>query len=381
MVAEPSWTLGIEEEYFLVEQESGALITKRPPGLIEKVMELRHGFVSKELLSSQIEVATVVCRDVKYLRADIGLLRMAVTEAANEYGLAPIAASAHPFANWKKVEVSEGERYQGLAADLQDVARRMAISGLHVHVGIEDPELRIDLMNQATYFLPHLLSLSTSSPFWEGRDTGLKSYRTSVFGSMPRTGLPERFGSWADFKHNVDVLVQSGIIEDSTKIWWVIRPSERFPTVEMRVTDLPTKMEDSVAIAAVYACILRMLWRLRMGNQCWRGYSNFLLSENLWRSQRYGISDSLIDYQKCALVPFSVLAEELLELIEPDAEALNCAEEIEHVRTICRRGTSADRQLAVYRRALDDGATDDEAIKAIVDMLIADTMAPPQPEA
>ncbi|MCY4458313.1 MAG: YbdK family carboxylate-amine ligase, partial [Acidimicrobiaceae bacterium] len=200
---EPSWSLGIEEEYLLVDCESGALVTKQPPGLLEKVADLRHGMVAKELFSSQIEIATGVCSDMRFLRADIGLLRLAVAEAAGEYGLAPIAASSHPFAKWAQLEHSSGERYQALAADLQEVSKRLIISGLHVHVGIDDPELRIDLMNQIGYFLPHMLAMSTSSPFWEGRDTGLKSYRTAVFASTPRTGFPEKFSSWSEFKRHV----------------------------------------------------------------------------------------------------------------------------------------------------------------------------------
>ena len=377
MYEEPSWSIGVEEEYLLVHQDSGDLIAKQPPGLIEAVADLRHGQVSKELFSSQIEIGTGICTDMRYLRADIGLLRIAVTEAANEYGISPIAASAHPCARWESQQVTEGERYQALAHDLQGVTSRMVISGLHVHVGIEDPDLRIDLMNQVSYFLPHLLALSTSSPLWEGRDTGLKSYRGSVFGALPRTGLPERFDSWGEFERHVSVLVNAGIIEDSTKIWWDIRPSERYPTLEMRVTDLPTKMEDTIAIASLYLCVLRMLWRLRVGNQRWRNYSNLLLAENIWRAQRYGVGDRLIDFGRSVLVPFEDLLTEIIELVRPDAEALRCEAELEHILTICRRGTSADRQLAVYRQALQDGADNDEAIKAVVDMLIADSLAPP----
>ncbi len=378
MADEPAWSIGIEEEYLLVERETGALITEQPPGLLEKVADLRHGMVARELFSSQLEIATGICTDVKYLRADIGLLRLAVTEAAAEHGLAPIAASSHPFARWRQQQVTEGERYQALAADLQGVGRQLLISGLHVHVGIEDPDLRIDLMGQAAYFLPHLLALSTSSPFWEGRDTGLKSYRMAVFRTLPRTGLPEKFDSWSDFRRHVEVLVQAGIIEDSSKVWWDIRPSERYPTLEMRVTDLPTRMEDTIAVASMYVCLLRMLWRLKLENRRWRSYANFLVSENLWRAQRYGIGDSLIDFGKGELVPVPDLVEEIIELVRPDAEALDCVAEVEHARTICERGTSADCQLAAYREALEGGATDDEALKAVVDALIADTIAPPQ---
>ena len=378
MADEPAWSIGIEEEYLLVERESGELVTEQPPGLMEKVADLRYGLVSRELFSSQIEIGTGICTNMKYLRADIGLMRLAVAEAAGEHGLAPIAASAHPFARWHQQRYSEGERYRALTEDLQGVTRRLVISGMHVHVGIEDPDLRIDLMGQATYFLPHLLALSTSSPFWEGRDTGLKSYRMSVIGTLPRTGLPEKFDSWSDFKRHVEMLVRAGIIEDSSMVWWDIRPSERYPTLEMRVTDLPTRMEDAIAIASMYVCVLRMLWRLGLENRRWRSYANSLLSENLWRAQRYGVGDRLIDFGKAELVPLPDLVEELIELLRPDAEALGCVVELEHTRTICRRGTSADRQLAVYKEALNAGATDDEALKAVVDTLIADTVAPPQ---
>ena len=377
MIEEPSWTVGVEEEYLLVERDTGALIRTQPRGLMEQVSSLHHGIVSPEFFSSQIEIGTEVCTNMQDLRAEIGLLRIAVAEAAAEYGLAPIAVSTHPFAQWEEQQVTRARRYQELAEDLQGVIRRLVISGLHVHVGIEDPELRIDLMGQVTYFLPHLLALSGSSPFWEGRNTGLKSYRPSVFGAAPRTGLPEQFSSWAEYQRHVDVLVAAGIIEDSSKVWWDIRPSARYPTLEMRVTDLPTRMEDTTSIAALYVCILRMLWRLRMENQRWRTYANFLVSENLWRAQRYGVHDRLIDFGRGVLVPFSELMEELIALVMPDAEALGCVSEVEHVRTITSRGTSADHQLTVYHRALESGASEDEAMHAVVDTLIANTISKP----
>ncbi len=375
MIEEPAWTIGIEEEYLLVDRDTGALVRTQPAGLMEKVSSLRHGLVSPELFSSQIEIGTEVCHNIKDLRADLGLLRIAVAEAANEYGLAPIAVSTHPSAPWAKQQVTEGKRYQAIAEDMQGVIRRLLISGMHVHVGIEDPELRIDLMCQATYFLPHLLALSTSSPFWGGTNTGLKSYRMSVFRTLPRTGLPEHLNSWAGYQRHVDVLVAAGVIEDSSKVWWDIRPSGRYPTLEMRITDLPTRMEDTIAIAAVYRCILRMLWRLRVENQRWRIYANFLVSENVWRAQRYGVQDRLIDFGKGTLVPFDELVEELITMLRPDAEALDCVKEVEHIRTICQRGTSADRQIAVYNKALDQGASEEEALRSVVQTLITDTLA------
>ena len=376
MTDEPAWTMGIEEEYLLVERDSGALITKQPPGLLEQVADLRHGLVARELFSSQIEIGTAVCSNMQELRADLGLLRIAVSEAAAEHGMAPIAASSHPFARWLQQEYTDAERYQALTADLQGVTRRLVVSGMHVHVGIEDPDLRIDLMDQIAYFLPHLLALSTSSPFWEGRNTGLKSYRMSVMETLPRTGLPEKFGSWSEFKRHTDVLVRAGIIADSSMVWWHIRPSERYPTLEMRVSDLPSRMEDTIAVAALYVCLLRMLWRLKLENRRWRSYANFLLAENLWRAQRYGVEGRLMDYGRGVLVPFEELLDELLELVAPDAEALGCVAEVEHTRTIRERGTSADRQLAAYHQALESGATEDEALAAVVQTLIAETMAP-----
>ena len=374
MIEEPAWTLGVEEEYLLVEIETGDLVRSQPEGLMKKVKDLRYGLVSPEFFASQIEIGTTVCENIQDLRAEIGLLRLAVAEAAKEYGLAPIAVSTHPYARWEKQQVTAAPRYQAIARDLQGVIRRLVISGLHVHVGIEDPDLRIDLMGQVTYFLPHLLALSASSPFWEGKDTGLKSYRPSVMTTLPRTGLPEPFSSWTDYERHVNVLVSAGLIEDSSKIWWDIRPSGRYPTLEMRATDLPTRMDDVAAIAAAYVCLLRMLWRLRSDNQRWRTYSNFLVSENAWRAQRYGVKGELVDFGKGVLVPFEDLVEELIELVAPDAEALGCTTEIQHLRTICREGASADRQLAVYNQAIESGADPEEALRAVVNALIEDTL-------
>ena len=306
--------------------------------------------------------------------ADLARLRSAVVGAADKHGLAPIAASTHPFARWQEQQVTDADRYRELAADMQAVMRRLMISGMHVHVGIEDPELRIDLLGQAAYFMPHILALSTSSPFWSGMETGLKSYRKTVFKAAPRTGLPENFASWGEYQRHVAVLVDAGIIADASKIWWDIRPSIRYPTLEMRVADLPSRIEDSVCLAAIYICILRMLWRRRLKNQRWRSYANFLVEENLWRAQRYGVDNGLIDFGKGEIVPFTALTEELITVLRPDAEALDCVEELEHARTIVHRGTSADLQLATYRSALEDGASEHEAMNAIVDALMAETV-------
>jgi carboxylate-amine ligase len=245
---------------------------------------------------------------------------------------------------------------------------------MHVHVGIEDPDTRVDLMNQVLYFIPHMLALSTSSPFWNGKDTGLRSYRTSVFRAVPRTGMPDEFDSWAEYQRHVDVLVEAGVIEDATKLWWDLRPSARYPTLELRSNDICTNVEDTLAVAAMYVSLLSMLYRRRVQNQRWRIYSRMLIEENVWRAQRYGISDSLIDFGKSELVPYPQLLEEIIHLVRKDAKMLDCEDELAHARTIVDRGTSADSQLRVYNGAISEGATTDEALVKVVDWLIAETV-------
>ncbi len=260
-----------------------------------------------------------------------------------------------------------------LARDMQAVARRLVICGMHVHVGVEDPDLRLDLMNQAVYFLPHLLALSTSSPFWRGEDTGLMSYRLAVFDELPRTGLPEVFESWAEYRRHVGVLVNAGLIEDATKMWWDIRPSERFPTVEMRVTDVCPLLEDAVCVAALFHSVVAMLHRYRRGNLRWRRYARMLVDENRWRAQRYGLDEGMVDFGRGELVAFADLIDELLDLLAPDARALGCEAEAAHAREIVRRGTSAHRQRAVFVEATGDGASREEALARVVDLLVEET--------
>ena len=261
-----------------------------------------------------------------------------------------------------------------LARDMQAVARRMIICAEHVHVGLDDDELRLDLMGQAAYFMPHLLALSTSSPFWRGENTGLKSYRLAVFDELPRTGLPEQFDSWGEYKRHLDIMVSSGLIEDATKIWWDVRPSARFPTLEMRITDICTRLEDAMTIAALYLCILGLLYRLKRRNQRWRRYANLLVHENRWRAQRYGFDEGLVDFGRGELVPYADLLEELIELTAEDQERFGCRAEVLHAREILARGTSAHWQLATYQKALDAGADKHAALVEVVDMLIGETL-------
>ena len=260
---EPSFTIGIEEEYLLVDKASRNLANDPPKAIMEACEKKLAKQVSPEFLRCQIEVGTTVCKSVQEARKELAHLRGTIAEISGEHGLAPIAASTHPFARWEDQHHTDKERYNALARDMQVVIRRMLICGMHVHVAVEDDALRIDLFNQLAYFLPHLLALSTSSPFWQGMQTGLNSYRLSVFKEMPRTGLPEEFDSPGQYQRTVDVLVKAGVIEDATKVWWDLRPSARFPTLEMRVTDTCTRLDDAIAIAAMFRCLTRMLYRLR----------------------------------------------------------------------------------------------------------------------
>jgi len=370
---EPSFTFGIEEEYHLVDRTTRALAAA-PQELMDACQAHLGGQVSPEFLKSQIEIGTPVCRSFWDVRQHLAGLRRTVAEVAGAHGLAPIAASTHPFALFRDQSHTEKDRYQALAQDLQVVGRRLVISGMHVHVGIDDDELRIDLMNQVRYFLPHLLVLSTSSPFWQGQNTGLKSYRLSIMDEMPRTGMPGRFSSWDEYQRTIAVLVKGGVIEDATKIWWDLRPSHRFPTLEMRITDVCTRLDDAVAIAALFVCLCRMLYRLRRANQSWRTYPAFLLEENRWRAQRYGVQGSLFDFGIGTLVPFQDLLSEIQALIAEDAAALGCRAEVARASEIVNQGTSADRQLATYERLLADGASQPDALNGVVDMLIEETL-------
>jgi carboxylate-amine ligase len=372
MPSPPAFTFGIEEEYHLVDRQSRDLAAA-PAAMIEAGHQRLGDRVSPEFLRSQIEIGTPVLTSFADARGELQRLRGEIVRLAGEHGLAPIAAGTHPFADWSGLETSPKERHRALAADLAVVGRRLVICGMHVHVGIEDPELRIDIMNQARYFLPHLLVLSTSSPFWMGRDTGLKSFRVALFKQSPRTGMPGRFSGWDEYQRAVDVLVRAGVMEDASKIWWDLRPSARFPTLEMRLTDVATRLDDALSIAALYVCICRMLWRLRRSNVIWRTYPVFLMEENRWRAQRYGVGGTLFDLGKGELVPYPALLEEILALIGEDAEALGCRREVEHARIIAAEGTSADRQLAVHALSRASGADDMAALHAVVDHLVAET--------
>ena len=368
-MSDPDFTIGIEEEYLLVDRDSLDL-AEPPEALLEECLSDIEGQVSPEFLQCQIEIGTKVCATIGEAREDLRRLRASVAKHAANHGLAPIAASCHPFADWKQLHHTNKERYNALERDLAGVARRMLICGMHVHVGVANDELRTDLTNQFPYFLPHLLALSCSSPYWQGQDTGLASYRMTIFDNLPRTGLPPRFSSWAEYHRSVDTLIELGLIEDTTKIWWDLRPSARFPTVESRICDVTPRMEHTLTLAALTQAMMRMLWRLSRKNQRWRIYDRFLVSENRWRAQRYGIGEGLIDFGRREIVPVAGLIDEILELIAEDTDALGSTKDAERARDIIKTGNSADNQRRVFAEATAAGKDADAAMRDVVEHLI-----------
>jgi carboxylate-amine ligase len=373
--AEPPFTVGIEEEYLLVNLDTRDVNENPPAALLRECTERGGNQISPEFLRSQLEVSTCVCQSIAEVRADLARLRSIVVDVSSKYGLAPIAASTHPFGSATRQMPTEKEQFFALAREMQVAARRLMVCGMHVHVGVDDDDLRVDLMNQLSYFVPHLLALSCSSPFWEGERTGLMSFRLTLFSSLPRTGLPDRFSSYADLRRHLDMLIRNGVIENTTKIWWDVRPSPRYPTLETRVMDCCTSIDDAMCLAALVVCLVRCLYRLRERNQTWRHYPNLLIAENRWRAMRYSFDEQLLDLARGELVPFAQLAEELGALVREDAEVLGCRPEIEHLRTILSRGTSAHRQLRTFDDARTAGATHREALQAVVDFLIQETAA------
>lgn len=368
-LTDPSFTIGIEEEYLVVDAETLDL-ADTPDALMKECVETLGKKVSPEFLRCQIEVGTGVSQTVAEAREDLAALRRGVKSLCNKHGLEPIAASTHPFADWDRQHFTDKERYRTLEKDLAGVARRMLICGMHVHVGLDDDDLRIDLLNQFSYFLPHLLALSVSSPFWEGRETGLHSYRLSVFDNLPRTGLPPVFQSFAGYQQAVNTLIDADIIEESSKIWWDLRPSSHFPTLESRICDVSPRLEDAATLAALTQSTMRMLYTLRRENKRWRQYDRFLLEENRWLAQRYGTTKGLIDFGIGEVVPFNRILEEWMEMIRPHAEELGCLKEAERAFDMLEAGTSSTRQMKVYHSAKEGGASDRDAQKEVVRALI-----------
>jgi glutamate---cysteine ligase / carboxylate-amine ligase len=360
------FTLGVEEEFQIVDPQSGELRSHVSELLASSAPALGEQ-IKRELHQSIVEVGTQICTDVSELREEIFRIRRELSNAAERVGLGVAAAGTHPFSRWEDQVLSPGVRYDSIVEELQQLARSLLIFGLHVHVGIPDRSMMIDLMNEVRYFLPHLLALSTSSPFWMGRDTGLKSYRTTVFRRFPRTGVPDHFGSWSEYENYIQLLVDLHSIDDAKKIWWDVRPHPTFGTLEFRVCDVTTRPEAAVMIAALVQAIVVKLYRLRVRNQGFRLYRRALIEENKWRAARYGLDGKLIDFGRRAEVPMRELALELLEFIDDVVDDLGSRRDIEYIHTVLREGTSADRQLAVFRQTHD--------LKAVVQYLIKETRA------
>ena len=373
-ISEPAFTLGVEEEYLLVDRTSRDLVSDPPAELMQECSRLLAEHVSPELMRAQIEVGTPVCHSLAEVRDNLKRLRGTIAEVSSRFGCAPIAVSTHPFARWLEQKQTEKQRYLELTAEMQAAARRLLICGMHVHVGVEDEELRIDLMNQMSYFLPHLLAMSCSSPFWGGEDTGLKSYRLTVFDALPRTGLPEQFASYAEYERHIRVLTNAGLIEDASMIWWDLRPSASFPTVETRIMDVVTNLEHALSLVALTVCLMRMLYRARIRNQRWRVYAGMLINENRWRAMRYSFDEGLIDLARGEVVPFPDLLAEILEFVEEDADHLGCQDEVMGLGSILEAGTSAHNQVGQYQQAIAQGASSEQALQVVVDWLIEQTV-------
>ena len=359
------FTLGIEEEFQIVDPKTRELRSHVSEFLEEGKMILGEQ-IKPEMIQSMIEVGTGICKNIQEARVDITRLRSIISGLAGKTGLAIVAASTHPFSHWEDQKIYDDERYSLLVQELQNVARSLLIFGLHVHVGVADLDRRIHIMNAARYFLPHVLALTTSSPFWVGHNTGLKSYRSEVFKQFPRTDIPDHFDSYSSFQRYVDLLVRTGCINDGKKIWWDLRPHPVFPTLEFRICDIPTRVDDTVAIAALFQAIVAKLTKLIEKNLGFRLYRRMLIQENKWRAVRWGIDGKMIDFGKQKEVPTRDLILELLEFVDDVVDELGSRKEIEHIHTILERRTSAEEQLRVFEETKD--------LNAVVDRLIELTM-------
>jgi glutamate---cysteine ligase / carboxylate-amine ligase len=362
------FTLGIEEEFQIVHNETRELRSYVSQLLEEgKQNAILRERVRPEMHQSVVETGTGICRDIRQARDEVTELRGSLRDLAKKEGLSIVAAGTHPFSDWKKQEITDGVRYKNIVEDLQDVARANLIFGLHVHVGIKDRDTAMALANQVRYFLPHILALSTSSPFWLGRNSGLKSIRSEIFKRFPRTGIPGDFPSYSSFQSYVDLLVKTGCIDNAKKIWWDVRAHPFFDTVEIRICDMTTRIDDTVAIAALIQAVMGKLYLLYRRNLGFREYARELIEENKWRAVRYGLDGQLIDFGKQEQVPVRDLIGELLEFVNEAADVLNSQRELDRIRVILREGTSADRQLAVHTRS-------GGSFNAVVDDLMAQSI-------
>jgi len=363
-------TVGVEEEYQIIDASGelhshiDTLLAAAAPRLGDKV--------KREMMQSVVEVGTTICENVEEAREQLAEMRQTLAELLKPEGMRIACAGTHPFSRWNEQQITDNERYKMLEEELQDVVRSLVIFGLHVHVAIPNPELRIEVLNEARYFLPHLLALSTSSPFWMGRNTGLKSYRSVIWSNFPRTGIPPDITSYDEYQNYVELLVKTGSIDNGKKIWWDLRAHPSFPTLEFRVCDMPTRLEETICLAALMQAVCAKLLKLRAGNLGFRKYMPALIAENKWRAIRYGIDGNLIDFGKQAEVPMRDLAIELVEFVDDVVDELGSRQAVEYVHTILAEGTSADRQLKVLQNGGDT--------RAVVELLAAETVGAAVPD-
>lgn len=361
----PSLTIGIEEEYQIIDPKTRELRSYITQLLEADKLQLREQ-VKAELHQSMVEVGTEVCKTPAEARAELIRLRKHIIDLAGHNGLVIAAAGTHPFSSWLKQEITPFERYLGVKQDMADLAQQLLIFGTHVHIGIEDREFLIDAMNVARYFVPHVLCLAASSPFWEGRRTGLQSYRSIIFRSFPRSGIPPVFGSWGELSHLVETLVKTRCIPDGTKLWWDIRPNWRYPTLEFRICDVCTRVDEAICIAAIFQAIIAKLWKLRRDNMTFRVYPTALIEENKWRAVRYGLGGRLLDLGKQEELPARALIRELIEWFLGDVlDELGTRKEVEYAFRILDEGNSAERQDRVFEKTGD--------LKAVVDHMVRET--------
>lgn len=371
-----NFTFGIEEEFFVVSEDTQLLEPHAHEAFLARAKKLSGGTIGRELLQSQVEAVTPVCETAEQARAHLKRSRSALAAAGREHGLSVMSAGTHPTADWPRQLQTEKKRYDAVMLELQILGLRNLVCGMHVHVEVPDDDLRLDVMRRSIPFLPILLALSTSSPFWRGMNTGFSSYRMTSYDELPRTGLPPLFTDWLQYRGYIEALREAGVIRDPSYIWWAVRPSHKYRTLELRIPDACTSLEDALTVAALYRCLVCALVADRTINSGINSPGRALAKENKWRVQRFGLSAELIDpFREHAGSDTPSAARRLVELLHKQAAALDCVAEVERVETILKRGTSADRQLAIYRNAMDEGRSEGEALQRVKAWLQEETLA------
>lgn len=358
------FTIGIEEEFMIINPETRELVSHMHE-VVEGGMTILNEQVKAEMHKAVVEVGTNICHDVKEARREVKHLRSIISAIAKKQNCLIGAAGAHPFSRWQDAMITDHPRYQEIVNEMQDAARSNLIFGLHVHVGIDSRQTGVQIMNAVRYFLPHIFALSTNSPFWLGRNTGYKSYRTKVFDKFPRTGIPENFTSASEFDEYIALLVKTNCIDNGKKIWWDLRLHPVFSTLEFRICDVPMRLDETIALAAIMQAVVAKQHKLMQENLTFRTYKRALINENKWRAARYGVEGKLIDFGKEAEVPFQSLLDELISFVDDVVDELNCRDEVNYLQQIVKMGSGADRQLRIFHETND--------LKKVVDYIVEET--------